>query len=184
MKELSKLNKDLKDYLNNSTPIMVEDLKNILCDKSIIYLKGKTKADSFAYYFEYEYDDLDIVFWAVNNKNKIIVKPLILPTQKDSKKNEKKNRNSFMPKKIQDKVNDFENNYDEDDLYDIIDSYNKEKYNLFEEWFCNCWKQAVKESGIKMEAYFSIHDTIFKTDLNTLKEIRLEEIEKRNKKVK
>ncbi|WP_278379430.1 hypothetical protein [Chryseobacterium arthrosphaerae] len=53
------------------------------------------------------------------------------------------------------------------------------RYRLFEQWFFDCWKEAKAQTSVMMDAYFSIHDTYFRTDLNTLKTINEDEIAQR-----
>lgn len=179
MNDILKLNKDFKIYLDASTQQIVSDLKDILYGKSVVYLEDKTESDIVAYFFEYEYDYLNVVCWAVDRAGNIITDTIILSTQKNSKTDENSKWNAFIPESIWTKIADFHDNYEDDDFDDILDEYNQEKYELFEKWFCNCWSQTVKETGIKVDAYFSIHDTIFKTDLNTLEKIKDKQIEER-----
>lgn len=181
MNDILKLNEGFKVYLEASTHQMVSHIKDILSGKSVVYLVGKTESDTVAYFFEYEYDYLDIVCWATDRAGNLITDTIILPAPKNSKADAESKWNAFMPEEIWMKIADFHDNYEEDDFDDILDEYNKEKYELFEKWFCDCWSKAVKETGIKTDAYFSIHDTIFKTDLNTLEEIKEKEIEERYK---
>lgn len=181
MKEILELNKDFAVYLENSKPQMISDLKNILSDKSIVYEFKNTKADIVAYYFEYEWDFLDTALWVVNKKGSVLNEALILPTQNNSKMSEASDWSAFMPEKIWNKVTDFQDSYDGEDFDEILDEYESEKYTLFEDWFCECWKQTIEETGIKVDAYFSIHDTNYKTDLNTLEEMTDQQIEARYK---
>lgn len=179
MHDLLKLNKDLKNYLDRSTPQMLSDLKGILQDDSILYLQGKSRKEAGALYVEYEYDYLDMVYWLADKSGEIISQTQVLPTKKNSKNDEQSKWNSFMPEDIWAKLADVQDEDLDQDLEDLLDEYNDEKYRIFEDWFCSCWKKAVEETGIGIDAYFSIHDTIFKTDLNTLEEIQEEDIKKR-----
>ena len=181
MTEILELNKDFAIYLDNSKQQMILDLKDILRDKTVNYLFKYTKENIVAYYFEYEWDFLNIVLWAVDKTGNIVNDALILPTKTDSKANENSKWNAFMPEKIAKKIFDFQNDYEGEDKDEILENYEEEKYELFEKWFCDCWKQTIAETRIKVDAYFSIHDTSYKTDLNTLEEITDEQIEKRYK---
>lgn len=173
------LNNDFKKYLDASSKQMIADLKDILLDKSIKYNDGKSREHILAIYFEYEYDHLDIAFLASDKETEIIAEILTLPTVINSKLDDASEWNSFFPEIISNKVDKFKEKYNEYNLGDIFDKYNRVKYSLFEEWFCSCWTMAVLETNVKMNAYFSIHDTMYLTDLSTLKGIKEEDIVKK-----
>jgi hypothetical protein len=173
------LNNDFKKYLDASSKQMIADLKDILLDTSIKYNNGKSREDILVIYFEYEYDHLDIVFLASDKKTEIIAEVLTLPTVRKSKLNDESEWDSFFPEIISNKVDKFKEKYNTYNIGDVFDKYNRVKYSLFEEWFCSCWTMAVLETNVKMDAYFSIHDTIYLTDLSTLKGIKEEDIMKK-----
>ncbi|MFD2909018.1 hypothetical protein ACFSX9_09735 [Flavobacterium ardleyense] len=168
MQDILNLNKEFANYLEKSTAQMISDLNDILFDKSVTYRLNYSKASIVTYYFEYEWDILDIAFWAVNKSGEVINEILILPTKKDSKIDATGKWNSFLPEKIAKFIYDFENNYEGADIDEVLEKYEEEKHILFENWFCNCWTQTIKETDIKVNAYFSIHDTNYKTNLNNL----------------
>lgn len=180
MDSISALNDELKEYLDHCSAQMILDLKNILSDRSILYKNGKSRSDVVFLNFDYEYDTLNIVFEAFDKKYNKINELVHLPTIKKSKINEQSKWDSFLPEIIWNTYNTFENNNEDiDELDEILDEYDMEKYQLLENWFCMCWAIAIKETNVKIDAYFSMHDTEFVTDLNTLKKINPKEIEKR-----
>ena len=79
MQNLKKLNTELKNHLEESKKRLINDIVQILKGENVDYLEGKHKVDTKALYFEYEYDYLDIVAWAVDKNGKIITDILKLP---------------------------------------------------------------------------------------------------------
>lgn len=179
MEDLKKLNIEFKRYLGEISSQLTEDLIDLLNGENISYSDNNGRSDIKAFYFEYEYEYLDIVFWGVDRKGKIATNTVFLPSKKNSSTEENGEWNGLIPEKIWIAAADFQDNYDGDDFDDILDEYDDEKYKLFEQWFCDCWKKASEHTKVKMDAYFSIHDTYFRTDLNTLKIINEDEIAQR-----
>lgn len=175
MEDLKKLNIELKKYLEEIGERLTDDLIDLLNGEHISYLDNDEKSDIKAFYFEYEYEYLDIVFWGVDSKGKIATNTVFLPTKK-SAGNEDDDWNALIPEKIWTASSDFQDHYEGEDFDDILDEYDEEKYKIFEQWFFDCWKKASAQTQVKMDAYFSIHDTYFRTDLNTLKTINEDEI--------
>ncbi|BAP30185.1 uncharacterized protein CHSO_1148 [Chryseobacterium sp. StRB126] len=179
MERLKKLNIELKKYLEETSVQLTEDLIHLLNGENISYVDHKGKSDIKAFYFEYEYEYLNIVFWGVDRKGNIATNTVSLPTNKVGSIEKNGDWNALIPEKIWNIVSDFQDHYEGDDFDDILDEYDDEKYKLFEQWFFDCWKKASEQTKIKMDAYFSIHDTYFRTDLNTLKMINEDEIAQR-----
>ncbi|MGK6343709.1 hypothetical protein ACMGDK_15920 [Chryseobacterium sp. DT-3] len=182
MESLKQLNIELKNYLEEIKGAFIKDLVQMLKGENLDYLRGKTKTDVKALYFEYEYDFLDIVGWAAGQKGDIITQTTALPRQKKKQANESEDWNSFLPEKIWTGASDLQSRYeDEDNFDDLWDEYNDEKYRLFENWFIECWKKAAEHAQVHIDAYFSIHDTYFRTELNTFTTINDDEIAERYK---
>ena len=178
VENLQSLNIELKKYLEQLSLQLIVDLVDLINGKNIIYLNNKKEVDTKALYFEYQYDYLDIIFWTVDQFGERITETIKLPLKKADKTND---WNALIPKQIWEAAADFEDNYD-DDLDDILDEYNTQKCELFENWFFECWKKASEKANVKTDAYFSIHDTYFKTDLNSMQAINTDEISERYKK--
>lgn len=179
MENLQGLNIELKKYLEQMSSQLVVDLTDLIIGKNIIYLNNKSETDTKVLYFEYQYDYLDIIFWAVDQSGERTTETIKLPSKKADRID---GWNAFIPKQIWEAAADFEDTYEDDDLDDILDEYNTQKYELFENWFLECWKKASEKTNVKTDAYFSIHDTYFKTDLNTMTTINTDEISERYKK--
>lgn len=169
---LADLNIELQTYLDGSTAQMVTDLKPLLLDSGITYVDGKSRDDVAYFGFEYDYAYLDVTFCAVGNGGEPISEVEALPKVVASKANADSEWTAFLPEHIWDAVVAFEDSDDfDDDAEDLLDAYHLARCRIFEQWFCACWKQAVVEAGVNVAAYFSVHDSYFKTDLNTLKEV-------------
>lgn len=182
MENLQNLNIELKKYLEEKiSPMLILELTELINGKNINYLNNKSKADTKAFYFEYQYDYLNIIFWAADQEGERITEIIKLPSKEIDIINESDDWYALIPEKIWVTVTAFEDIYEEDDSDDILDEYNTEKYELFENWFLECWKKAVAQTKLEIDAYFSIHDTYFKTDLNSMETINTDEIAKRYK---
>ncbi|WP_223606969.1 hypothetical protein [Chryseobacterium sp. OSA05B] len=180
MQNLKQLNIDLKNYLEEKTGQLVDALVQVLKGESAEYLSGKTKTDRVAFYFEYEYDYLDITTRTVDQSGAVIINPVFLFPQREKRSDQKEDWNAFLPERIWTAATDFQEKCENDeDFDDAWDEYNEEKYELFENWFFDGWKKASAHTESKIDAYFSIHDTYFKTDLNTWQTISDDEIAKR-----
>ncbi|MCS4304970.1 MULTISPECIES: hypothetical protein [unclassified Chryseobacterium] len=176
MEDLKKLNIEFKNYLEAISDKLTEDLSHLLNGDHISYVGNNGRSDIRAFYFEYEYEYLNIVFWGVDGNNKIATNTISLPTEKNGNAEENSDWDALIPEKIWMAASDFQDHYEGEDFDDILDEYDDEKYKLFEQWFFDCWKKASEQTKVKMDAYFSIHDTYFRTDLNTLKTINEDEI--------
>ena len=179
--KLSDLNNEWQTYLNSCATQLQEDIHNILTDKTIKYRSRYHLQDISALYFEYEYDYMDIVFWAENKKGDVITDILVLPTQRKDNAITDSKWKSFFPENIWREVIELEESCEDDDFYDLLDEYNEEKTRLFKEWFFNCWNIAANRTENIPDAYFSIHDTYFRTDLKTGRRINQDEISERYK---
>ena len=174
---LTDLNKELQTYLDSATAQMVADLQPLLLDSGIAYVDGKSRDDVSYFHFEYDYEYLDVTFCAIGKDGECISEVEPMPKVVASKANADSEWSAFLPEHIWDAVVAFEESDDfDEDAEDKLDQYHLERCRIFEQWFCTCWKQAVAETGVSMSAYFSVHDSYFKTDLNTLKEVTTDEI--------
>lgn len=174
---LSDLNTELQTYLDSATAQMVADLKPLLLDSGITYVDGNSRDDVSYFHFEYDYEYLDVTFCAMGKGAERISEVETLPKVVASKADADSEWMAFLPEHIWDAVAAFEESDDfDEDAEDQLDAYHLERCRLFEQWFCACWTQAVAETGVNVPAYFSVHDSYFKTDLNTLKEVTTDDL--------
>ena len=177
--QLLNVNKDWKLYLDSSAEQMQADIRNILANQILKYGYKKSRQDIAALFFQYEYETWDIVFWAEDKNRSSITDTIILPSKRKENSNGNSNWNHFIPETLWNKVAEFEDNYRGDDSDDIICEYIEVQTEIFKKWFLACWNTATKGIGNVPDAYFSIHDTYFLTDLKTGKKINNDEISKR-----
>lgn len=163
-----KLNDEFEIFLQKEKGSLISKLGNILDGKSeLSFIGNNTKEDIKYLQFEYIYDYLDIVLWCEDKDKNVITKSEVITDSQNSKKDNSSEWEAFIPEHIWLIAADFQDTYEEDDVDDIIEEYEETKCALLEKWFCECWKEAVSLKGRTIDAYFSIHDTIFKTNLNT-----------------
>ena len=176
-----KLNKEWKLYLDSSAEQMQTDIRNILTDQIVKYKQGKSRQDIVALYFEYEYDYMNILFWAKDKSEELVAELIVLPTIKRNNADENSNWEHFLPENIWRNVLGTEDIYEGEDYDEIRREYENVKTTLFKEWFLTCWNTITKDMENVPDAYFSIHDTYFLTDLKTGKKINSDEISERYK---
>lgn len=107
---LKQLNMELKNHLEEIRNGLIKDLVQMLKGENVDFLSGKTKTDTKALYFEYEYDYLDIVFWAEDQKGDIITHTMALSCQKKNRPVKVKNGILFFRKKYGHKLRIFRRN--------------------------------------------------------------------------
>lgn len=153
------LARDLKNY----QPIMVNDLLDMLLGKTVIYLENEQKSNLAYFYGEYCYEYFTSSFWAMNKAGDIISQCVALPSEEK--------RGDFLSEEFQQKFIDLEddlyNDFDDDEVIDIMDEFSDQIHDYFENWFRECWLKAVELSGVQIEAYFSVHDSYINTELNS-----------------
>lgn len=182
MEEFKETLAEFKIYLSKITSQMTNDLKTILSKGNIVYKEGKSDDDTAGYFFEYDYELLTVVFWGVDKGINPITETVTLPSQFI----EESHPTALISEEMHEFEMEIEDEYDneeysEEEFDELFEKYHEDKCEIFENWFCDCWKEA--SSGIKndTDSYFSVHDTNYKTDLKTLNEITLDEIEQRYK---
>ena len=174
------LNEEWKLYLDSLTEQVQADIRNILLTDQIVkYQFGKSRQNIVAFYFEYQYDSMNIMLWAQDKNGDEVADPIEIPTTNNTDKNS--SWKSLVPENILKRVYEMDNTYEGDDYDEIRREYENIKTELFERWFLNCWNTATKEIENIPDAYFSIHDTYFLTDLKTGKEINSDQIAERYK---
>jgi hypothetical protein len=125
----------------------------------------------FAIFFEYEYDIMDLSFFAIDDKENILM-------VKQDIVNKELNSKTLFPEDLLDKQDEIIDEYDgEDDNFDeIYDEYTQQKEDIFKKWFKSCWNEAIKRYNNIPNSFFSIHDTNYKINLKTNEEITYDEI--------
>lgn len=153
------LARDLRNY----QATMVNDLLDMLLGKTVIYLENYKSSDLAYFYGEYCYEYFTSSFWAMNKTGDIISQRVALPSEEK--------RGDFLSEEFQQKFinleDDLYDDFDEDEITDILDEFSEEIHAYFQNWFRECWLKAVERSGVQIEAYFSVHDSYIHTELNS-----------------
>ncbi|EGD34240.1 MULTISPECIES: hypothetical protein [unclassified Capnocytophaga] len=163
---------DLEKY----SPILEEDLKNLLTSTSIPYFKGKEGTDVVAFCFEYDHKELTIFFYALGKGSKMISDILFLPTQR-IEKHFPSDKFVIEEEDLEDLL--YETELEENEIEDLLIEYQQEKQSIFTNWFIARWKNVTEQLNVTIDAYFSKLNSFYKTDLNSLEPINIEEIEEK-----
>jgi hypothetical protein len=125
----------------------------------------------FVMFFEYEYDDMDIMFYTIDKNENIL-------SRKIDVLNDELNCKHLFPKDLFERQMEIDDTYDgEDDNYeDYREKYSQIKDDIFKNWFMKCWDKIKGEYKNIPKTYFSIHDTNYKIDLETKEKIKYDEI--------
>ncbi len=166
----------LQHHLTELQDELIIDLKNLQTNKALQYVDDYTFDDIACFCFEYEYDYLDIVGWAMNAHQEVITGTVVLPSKNQLQ--EKKNRWAYLlPESVYDAQIELQDQYSDEE--DEWDKYHNQKDQTLTVWFRDSWLKVSKETGTKSDAYFSIHDTYWRTDLKTGRKLNDDEIAKR-----
>nr|WP_199001328.1 hypothetical protein [Flavobacterium sp. ASV13] len=163
-----------KDLLNLSNQT-INDLNDILMNRSIVYQFNRSNSDIVIYLFEYDFELLGLTFYGLDKNFNQYTEHISIPTkfpEENWKNITCKSIYSFESDKIMKRYNE---GLDEIEVK-LYEEYFEEKYNIFESWFFDCWKKAIKDVELKKGVYFSIHDTDERIDLSSMEEISKEEI--------
>ena len=163
---------DLERY----SPYMERDLKKLLMNISIPYLKGKQVGHVRAFCFEYDHEDLTISFWALGEKSEIISDILLLPTERDEK-HFPSDKFVVEEEDLEDLL--YETDLEENEIEDLLIEYRQEKLAIFTNWFIARWRNVSEQLNTTIDAYFSKLNAFYKMDLNTLEPISWEEIQEK-----
>ena len=163
--------KELEEVIDSWQIFLNEMETKMQCVIKKILSETVKNNEIFAMFFEYEYDYMDLSFYAFDkNKNVLIQKYDLLVDELNCK--------TLFPMELLDKQEKTRHKYGEkeDDFDDIYAEYDEEKQDIFKIWFKSCWDKSIKEYKNIHSTYFSIHDTFFKLDLMTNKTITDDEI--------
>ncbi len=169
-------------YLVTQREPVVEAVSAILVKPPFKFVRGKTFDDVTALFFEYQYDYFDLACWPTDKRETPIAAMVSIPSDKRAaKKSPRSKWRSFYPEALCDGFEAVVAKHP-DDEDDLREAYNGARTRVFERWFSQCWKAAAKVGGPPVHAFFSIHDTFFRTNLRTAKECNGDEIAKLVKK--
>ncbi|HSZ34884.1 MAG TPA: hypothetical protein VK772_16325 [Puia sp.] len=148
----------MTDFLATQSQTLVDEIEGLLQKLDFDYYDKCDRDNIAAIIFEYEFSTFDIVAFAVDKSNKVVGDVKLLLTNKQY--------DYFFPDNIEE---DFLEQFDEKERTKIEDDLSEYKYKAFENWFADCWDRAKGESRLK--GFFSIHDTMWVTNLADRKQI-------------
>ncbi len=177
MKEFKEYLDYFEKYLEKLTNQMVVDLRNIVKNKPFVYRDGKNETNIVGCFFEYDFEYFSISLYGLDKSLNQVTEVVSLPT----KLIDESLKNYIIPKRIRDFGKNIEDTYDkekysEDEFYELLEEYNEKLREIFEKWFLKCWKKISEKQKINIDAYFSVHDSYYYTDLKTMNEITENEI--------
>ncbi len=154
---------EFENYLDGMKQGFVVDLRALVDNVE----REQTCRNIAALFVEYEYGDLNISCYAVDKRMQVVSELMELPSHlKDE---------PLFPVSLTTKFEAYvKNNVDKED--EIRDEFDRHKKRVFERWISDCWDEAITDKN-RIAAYLSIHDSYFKTDLNTKQKINDDQIE-------
>ncbi len=174
--KIEEIKLEFESFLNQIKESFTKELEIIIKTLPFEWDEDEAEENLKALCFEYEYDDLNLACWPVNEDYELIAEPIYLPKNLDfSKAHPNSKWQSLFPEELADGFLNYIDEHVEQEGK-IRQDFDLFKYQLFEQWFCDCWKQANK--GNKIQGLFSIHEAFFKTDLNRQITLQNKEIRK------
>ncbi len=150
---------------------MAAYLHEVVSGKSIPQRQGKVADRVVAVFFEYQFDDFDMLFWLANPQGKPIKRVEPLPKAPNP-------YHGIDDADLEERL--LTAGLKDEDVDDCIWAYHHELTTRFEAWFFRCWKTVAAAKEAIVPAYFSVHDTLYYTDLATFEEIRADEIDRKH----
>jgi len=150
---------ELKEFLNTQSQTLIDEIKSLLQNLDFNYNEKYNKDNIAALQFEYEVLGFDIIVYPIDKFSHVAGDIKLLLTDKQN--------DNFFPDNIE---YDLLNKVDADEYEQLEKEIIEYKYSTFESWFCDCWDKA--KGNTKLHGFFSIHDTIWVTNLADRKKIR------------
>jgi hypothetical protein len=150
---------DLSKFLAAQSHSLIMEISSLLHTLDFDYNDKNGRDDVAAIKFEYEFSSFDIVAYPVDKHYNVIGDIKILL--------EEKQYEEFFPDDIEET---FLTQIIPEERSGIEKELREYKYKSFEDWFANCWSKAKGNSHVK--GFFSIHDTMWVTNLATGEKVR------------
>lgn len=178
MNPLLKLLPIFESHLEVQTKQITSDLEFLLESES-----KNTNLKLFN--FEYDSDSFIIVFWSQDFNYVTITDTITIPIKDRNDFYKQENYNvKFIPYSLtesEEEIYKFYRNIEDDNKMSEYWEYSEEYFDLkneiFIKWFISCWKNAISNSNILVEAYLSEHDSVGSLNLNTLEDNTDEELQ-------
>ncbi|MHC5310538.1 hypothetical protein ACYSNM_10825 [Myroides sp. LJL116] len=163
-KKTTSLLEQIQNRLDSLTSNLISDIE-LIGQETLSTMNSTSSSDKVStIYFEYSFEDLQLYYWKEDQSGDLIGSSVTqLPTH---------NKEGVLPKVLLDSIMDLEDDlYLEDklsdeDILDEIEHFNQQRCDMFEKWFLSCWSLASGKDKCNTKAYFSVHDSYFKIELN------------------
>jgi hypothetical protein len=156
---------DWKNFLSEIETKMQLSIKVILDE-----LKDNNKIHSI--FFEYHWDLMNIGFIAKDiNKNILVNKYDLLLDEIYAKTNVKPLEQTLFPLDLLRRQVEL----DDPEIYVLYNEYDREKCNIFEEWFKSCWDKVAREKKHISKAFLHKEHSDHLWDLNKNKKVKIKE---------
>ena len=142
----------MTEFLATQSRTLIDEIKTLLQSLDFDYYTGYNMDNISAIKFEYEFSTFDLVAYPVDKTYQVAgdIKIFLIDKQYDY----------FFPDNIEE---DFLAQVDDTNRLEIEEELREYKYNNFENWFADCWDKA--KGNTKLKGFFSIHDTMWVTNL-------------------
>lgn len=154
---------EIEQRLHELSDELIENLVEIVEGKLNNRIKGFNAEDVKLLYFEYSHDDLQLYFWEEGIHKQLLSQGVLnLPTTQ---------REGLLSLELRDRMFDLEDvlyedeSFEDDEVEEEMEQFNTARCALFEQWFLACWSQARQQMTCDKQAYFSVHDSYYKTEL-------------------
>ncbi|MDR2223612.1 MAG: hypothetical protein LBE34_12915 [Flavobacteriaceae bacterium] len=152
----------LKKRLEEVQPIMVNSLNQLFKGEYLSLIDICTIDDVHTFYFEYDYETLNIVVWAENKEEQVVsIQSKGIPEKLDDTIFTKASYFSLYA--LEEEWGETEEGLDQFD--ELIDLLSEEKEEVLTQWFILCWKLAKEQTVTVFQGKFSVHDTNYRTEL-------------------
>ncbi|MEC4075939.1 hypothetical protein VSO49_06210 [Myroides odoratimimus] len=154
--------KGLKDRLEVVRPTMIDSLCSLFVREYIPLVDPCTVRDVDTFYFEYDYETLDIVVWA-EDKAEQVISSISMGIPENLSDN-------LFPRELYFSLHNLEESWTEtedgEEMYDeLMQTLSEQQERILEFWFTQCWLEAKTKTGASIKGKFSIHDTTYRTEL-------------------
>ena len=147
--------------LDAKTSLLVAEIRRLIVDRPFVLSPGATKSSINGIHFEYDWSSFHTVACPLNTSTGYCGsgEPLTNVYREDE---------YLIPAEIEEAVLQATPDSDQEAIQDSLDSLATE---AFRRWFAAGWKIA-RDADSSVRGFLSVHDTIWRTDLDTGEEFR------------
>lgn len=157
--DINEAREKYKEALAEKAQVLLSEISRMLCERPFLLDPGVTKQDVDGIHFEYEYDSFVPVACPLNIKTGYCGGGEVLLLTSNGEV-------GLFPNSIDEAVLASAADDEEDAVMEALDEVKTDCYFL---WFTEGWKK-VRHLAPEVRGFLSIHDTIWRTDLDTEEE--------------